>query len=196
VREQQSGTKRIEVITYKKLSLGYVEKMDIAAHIKNVPNFPVQGIIFKDITPLFQVPEAFNFVVDSMGDHVKAKKAEAIMAIEARGFIFGSVIAARLNLPFVPARKPGKLPRDSYEAKYALEYGEDALHVHKDAIRPGQKVAIIDDLLATGGTMAAACALVEQLKGQTVALAVVIELKDLNGRQMLPQHDIFSLLSY
>ena len=170
--------------------------MNIAEHIKDVPNFPVQGIIFKDITPLLQSPKAFNFVVDSMAAYVKEQKADAIMGIEARGFIFGAAVAMRLSLPFVPARKPGKLPRDSYEAKYALEYGEDALQVHQDAIERGGKIAIIDDLLATGGTMAAACELVEQLEGQTVALAVVIELEGLNGRAILPQIGVFSLLSY
>jgi adenine phosphoribosyltransferase len=170
--------------------------MDLAAHIKDVPDFPVPGIIFKDITPLLQSPEAFNFVVDSMAEHVKQQKAEAIMGIESRGFIFGSAIAGRLNMPFVPARKAGKLPRDSYDAKYALEYGEDALEMHKDGIRPGQLIAVIDDLLATGGTMAAACKLVEQAEGQIATLAVVIELKGLNGRGMLPRHDVFSLLTY
>mgnify|MGYP001178484132 CR=1 FL=1 len=170
--------------------------MNIAAHIKDVPNFPVEGIIFKDITPLLQAPEAFNFVVDSMGSYVMEQKADAIMGIEARGFIFGAAVATRLSLPFVPARKPGKLPRDSHEAKYALEYGEDALQVHKDSIGRGKKIAIIDDLLATGGTMVAACELVEQLGCKTVGVAVVIELEFLNGRERLSKSDVFSLLSY
>ena len=118
------------------------------------------------------------------------------MGIEARGFIFGAAVATRLSLPFVPARKPGKLPRDSHEAKYALEYGEDALQVHKDSIGRGKKIAIIDDLLATGGTMVAACELVEQLGCKTVGVAVVIELEFLNGRERLSKSDVFSLLSY
>ncbi len=164
--------------------------------IRDVPDFPVPGIMFKDITPVLKDPEALNDIIEELADMYKDKNVEAVVGIESRGFIIGTPLAMRLRVPFVPIRKEGKLPYEKYKVKYKLEYGEATIEVHKDAIEPGQRVLIVDDLLATGGTTAAAIELIEQLDGELVSCAFVIELGFLNGREKLPEGKVDSLIIY
>ncbi len=164
--------------------------------IRDVPDFPKKGIIFKDITTLLNNQEAFKSSIDLLADECKKYSVESIIGIESRGFIFGTPLALELNTGFVPIRKPGKLPADVISETYELEYGSDSIEIHKDAISPGQKVVIIDDLLATGGTASAACKLVEKIGGEIVLVAFLIELSFLNGRDKLADRNVFSLLSF
>lgn len=164
--------------------------------IRDIPDFPQPGIIFKDITPVLQHPEAFAEVVDAFADYARAKKPDLIVAIESRGFILGAPMAAKLGRGFAPVRKLGKLPHETVQAEYSLEYGTAAVEMHRDAVRPGQKVLIVDDLLATGGTAAAAVKLVEQLGGEVVGLVFLIELAFLNGRDQLQGYDVKSFITY
>ena len=167
---------------------------DLEAYIRDVPDFPKPGIIFKDITPLLGDVEALREAVRQLSAPYEAEGVEVVTGIESRGFIFGSLVAERLGAGFVPIRKPGKLPAETLSQSYELEYGTDTVEIHADAIRPGQKVLMIDDLLATGGTMAAACELVGRLGGEIVGVAFVIELCFLHGRDKLPGYDVRSLI--
>ena len=163
-------------------------------YIRNVPDFPEAGILFKDITTLLKEPGAFKRTIDMLCDRYSAKHIDKVVGIESRGFIFGSVVAYKLDAGFVPIRKPGKLPAETLRQEYALEYGTDAVEIHKDAIREGESVLMIDDLLATGGTMAASCDLVKQLGGRIVEVAFLIELDFLHGREQLKEYDVFTLV--
>ncbi len=170
--------------------------MDLKSKIRAVPDFPKPGILFYDITTLLADPEAFRVVIDRLAAPYAQQKIDKIVGIESRGFIFGAPLAERLNIGFVPVRKPGKLPADFIEESYDLEYGSNTLCIHKDAISSGERVLVIDDLLATGGTMAATAKLIQRLEGEIVALACVIELLFLNGREKLNAHPVFSVLTY
>ena len=169
---------------------------DLSAKIRDIPDFPKRGIVFKDIMPLLADSEALHETVEQLGAFAEPREPEVVLGAEARGFILGAALAYRLGCGFVAARKPGKLPWRTISAKYALEYGFDALELHADAIKPGTKVLIHDDLLATGGTARAKIDLVEQLGGSVVGLAFVIELEFLNGREKLEGYDVFSLIQY
>ena len=164
--------------------------------IRDVPDFPKPGILFKDVTPVFEHPAAFQEVVDLLGEDARAKGAEAIVGIESRGFVFGAPIALQLGVPFVPVRKLGKLPYEKISEEYALEYGTNTVEMHKDAIHPGTKAYLVDDLLATGGTAGAALRLVSRLGGEVVGFGCMIELAFLNGREALPGLPIHSLIVY
>lgn len=170
--------------------------MDLKQYIANVPNFPKEGIIFRDISPLMADGKAYQYATQQIVDYAKKIGAEMIVGPEARGFIVGCPVAYKLGIGFTPARKKGKLPRETVSVQYGLEYGTDELHLHKDAIKPGQKVLICDDLLATGGTMVAAAELVEKLGGEVVGMAFLVELLDLNGRNKLKGYDILTLTGY
>jgi adenine phosphoribosyltransferase len=170
--------------------------VDLAAKIRSIPDFPSRGIVFRDIMPLLADAEALHETVERLAEWAEPRRPDVILGAEARGFILGAALAYRLNAGFVPARKPGKLPWRTISVKYALEYGFDALELHADAIQPGSRVLVHDDLLATGGTARAKVDLVEQLGGEVVGLAFVIELVDLNGRDTLEGHDVFSLIRY
>jgi len=170
--------------------------MRLEDFIANVPDFPKKGIMFKDITPLMANGEAYNYVNSLFVKYAKDKEASLIVGPEARGFIFGCPVANEMQIGFVPVRKPGKLPRETLIASYELEYGTASLSIHKDAIKKGSRVIIIDDLLATGGTIEAAIKLVEELGGVIVGLVFLIELTDLNGRERLKGYDILSLIKY
>lgn len=164
--------------------------------IRDVPDFPKKGIIFKDITPLLQDPSAFKYIVDHMTQYLKKKKVDFIIGVESRGFIFMPVLAYKLGVGFAPVRKQGKLPFKTHQTAYSLEYGEAVLEIHRDAFRPGARVAIVDDLLATGGTASAAADLVKKLGGEVVSIAFLVELTFLAGRKKLTPYDIFSVIKY
>jgi adenine phosphoribosyltransferase len=170
--------------------------MNLKEHIRVIEDFPSAGISFKDITTLLMNGPAYQEAIDGIAAAVKDKGIELIAGPEARGFVIGAPLAYKLGLGFIPIRKSGKLPGECIEASYALEYGKDKLAMHKDAIRPGQRVLIADDLLATGGTISTSADLVRQLGGNIVGAAFLIELTYLNGRKKLPDIDIFSLLQY
>ena len=164
--------------------------------VRDIPDFPKKGIVFKDITPLLHNPASLKEIVDKTSDHYTGQKINVIVGAEARGFLIGPAVAIRLNAGFVPVRKPGKLPHETASMTYQLEYGTDTLEIHNDAIKPGDNVLMVDDLLATGGTMAACCKLVESLGGKIVGCAFIIELTFLQGRNLLSKHDVFSLIQY
>jgi adenine phosphoribosyltransferase len=164
--------------------------------IRAVPDFPKPGILFYDITTLLKDKSGNAQLIDAFAQYYIDKKVDLVLGIEARGFIFGPALAYRLNAGFVPVRKPGKLPAATNTIKYDLEYGSDSLQIHKDAIQPGQRVIIVDDLLATGGTMQATVDLVKQMGGEIVGLTVAIELDFLKGRAKFPDYDVFSLMHY
>lgn len=168
----------------------------IKSKIRDIPNFPKKGIIFKDITPLLNDPSTFKRVIDIFTDRYLGEKIDMVVAIESRGFIFGSILAYNLKAGFTPVRKIGKLPFKTIKKSYDLEYGTDHLEIHEDAIHSGQRVLIMDDLLATGGTAQAVVHLVEALQGKVISLAFLIELTFLKGREKLKKHDIFSLIQY
>jgi adenine phosphoribosyltransferase len=170
--------------------------VDLESKIRDIPDFPKRGIVFKDIMPLLADPEALHETVERLAEFAEPRKPDVVLGAEARGFILGAALAYRLGCGFVAARKPGKLPWRTISAKYALEYGFDALELHADAIVGGARVLIHDDLLATGGTAKAKIDLVEQLGGTVVGLAFVIELEFLNGREKLDGYDVFSLIKY
>lgn len=170
--------------------------MDLYEKIRDIPDFPHEGIIFRDITPLLQDPQALRQVIDDFRIRLQDYDFDVIVAPEARGFILAAPLAYLMGKGFVPARKPGKLPAAKRRATYQLEYGTDALEMHRDAIHPGQKVLILDDLLATGGTIASAIRLVEACGGEISATAFLIELVDLGGRDVLQQYPVVSLLQY
>ncbi|CCG53685.1 Adenine phosphoribosyltransferase [Flavobacterium indicum GPTSA100-9 = DSM 17447] len=170
--------------------------MKIEDFFRDVPNFPKEGILFKDITPLLLNPKATQFCLDSLTNSLIEKKIDKVIGVESRGFFFGILMAQKLNAGFVPVRKPKKLPYKTISASYALEYGTDSLEIHVDAIQPGDKVLIHDDVLATGGTAEAVCKLVEQLGGEIVQVNFLMELSFLNGREKLAEKDIFAAVTY
>jgi len=167
----------------------------LAGHLRDIPDFPKPGIVFKDLTPLLADVDAFRFTVDAIADHAEGLSVDKVVGVEARGFIFAAAVAYRLGAGFVPVRKPGKLPAETLTETYALEYGSDSLDVHRDAVATGEAVLVVDDVLATGGTAAATCRLVERLGGRVAGLAFVVELGFLEGRAKLPDHDMLSLIT-
>jgi adenine phosphoribosyltransferase len=173
--------------------------MDIAelkGKIRDIEDFPTDGILFKDITTLLKDGPAFRCVIDTLVKQYRAERVDVVVGVESRGFIMGGAIAHQLGAGFVPVRKPGKLPGKTIEVEYELEYGRDALAVHEDAIKPGQRVIAVDDLLATGGTMAATLRLIRQLGGEVVGVAFMIELAFLHGRDKLKEQNLHSLIVY
>ena len=170
--------------------------MDLKDYIRDIPDFPVEGILFRDITPLLAAPEAFKHAVDQFLDHFSWDNIDMVLGIESRGFLFAAPLAYRFEAPLVPVRKEGKLPFQTNSVSYTLEYGQASLEMHTDAVADGHRVLVVDDLLATGGTMAAAVGLVEQAGGEVAGVGVVVELTDLDGRQRLQGHDVFSLVKY
>lgn len=170
--------------------------MNIESKIRTVRDFPKKGIMFRDITTLLKDREAFSYVVEKFYEHYKDMHIDKVVSVESRGFIFGSVLAYRLGAGFVPIRKPGKLPAEVISQEYQLEYGTDSMEIHRDAISPGERVLVHDDLLATGGTVAAACKLIERLQGKVEGICFLIELTPLNGRKAIPDKDVFSLIKY
>jgi adenine phosphoribosyltransferase len=169
----------------------------LAALIRDVPDFPKPGILFKDITPLVADPSAFNTVLDLMAEHFAGRGTDTVVGVESRGFIFGAALAARTMASFVPVRKPGKLPGATDRVTYALEYGYDALEMHQRAIRSGARVLVVDDVIATGGTAAAAVELAERQGGRVIGAAFALELGSLGGRSRLPEGlDVFAVLRY
>lgn len=170
--------------------------MDLKDYIAEVPDFPKKGILFRDITPLMLDGEAFRYATLLFTEFAKEKNATVIVGPEARGFIFGCPVATSLGIGFAPVRKPGKLPRKAISVAYDLEYGSNELCMHEDAVKPGDKVIIVDDLLATGGTIDATVQLVEKLGGEVVGLAFLIELLELKGREKLANRDILALIQY
>lgn len=167
----------------------------LAERLRDIPDFPQPGIVFKDLTPLLGDGEAFRRTVDILATHVGGLGVDRVVGIEARGFIFAAAVAAQMGAGFVPVRKPGKLPYRTVSETYQLEYGTDSLEVHEDALDPGDAVAVIDDVLATGGTAAATVRLIERLGGRVAGCAFVIELGFLDGRAKLADHDILSLIT-
>jgi adenine phosphoribosyltransferase len=170
--------------------------MDLASTIRSVPDFPIKGILFYDITTLLKNPIALRESIDRLTEQYQGAGIDKVVGIESRGFIFGGPLAYNLRAGFAPVRKPGKLPAAKIAESYLLEYGSNTIELHVDAVEKGQRVLIVDDLLATGGTAKATCNLIEKLGGQVVGLAFVIELNFLNGREKLKGYDVFSLLQY
>jgi len=173
-----------------------MELAELRAKIREIKNFPTEGILFKDITTLLKDGPAFRYVVDRLAERYQDEKVEIVVGIESRGFIFAGALAHQLRAGFVPVRKLGKLPGKTIEVEYELEYGRDALAMHEDGIRPGQRVLAVDDLLATGGTMAATLRLIDQLGGHIVGVAFLIELAFLHGRDKLKNYPLHSLIVY
>lgn len=168
----------------------------LKALIRTIPDFPKPGILFYDITTLLKDPKGFASLIDALAQYYMEKDVDLVLGIEARGFIFGPALAYRLNAGFVPVRKPRKLPGPTARVTYDLEYGSDTLEIHQDAIEPGQRVVVVDDLLATGGTMQATTKLVQQLGGTIAGLGFAVELDFLKGRDRLQEYDVYSLLHY
>jgi adenine phosphoribosyltransferase len=168
--------------------------MDLASLVRDINDFPKPGIVFKDITPLLKIPGAFHQAIDELTSRFRDDRIQVVVGMESRGFIFAAPLAYNLNAGLVPVRKLGKLPHDTLSIEYALEYGTNTLEVHRDSIEPGQRVLIVDDLLATGGTVAATVELIRQLKGEVVAAAFLIELPFLEGRKALPGVEVVSLV--
>jgi adenine phosphoribosyltransferase len=170
--------------------------MNLTDYIRAIPDFPKPGILFRDITPLLATPAAFREAINQLASHYRGQPIDAVAAAEARGFIFAAPLALELNAAFVPVRKPGKLPFDTHTFEYELEYGTDTLQIHVDGVTPGQRVLLVDDLLATGGTIEACCRLVEKAGATVVGCAFAIELAFLNGRSRIAPHEAFSLMQY
>ena len=169
---------------------------DLKSMIRTIPDFPKKGIMFRDITTILQNKEGFRYVIDKFYERYKDKSIDVVVGIESRGFIFGATLAYNLGCGFVPVRKEGKLPHKTIRQQYALEYGTAVVEIHKDAIKIGQRVLIVDDLLATGGTVLAAIRLVESLGGKILECAVVVELPELKGREKLKGYNLFSLVEF
>lgn len=169
---------------------------DPARYIRDIPDFPKKGIIFKDITPLLREPAAFLATIDALREHHANQDVHAVAAVESRGFIFGSALAVALGAGFIPIRKPGKLPHETLSETYSLEYGTDTIQVHRDAVSPGDRVLIVDDLLATGGTAKAAVNLITKMGGRVVGASFVVELEFLAGRARLEGIPTFSLIKF
>ncbi len=170
--------------------------MNLKQHIRDIPDFPKPGILFRDIATLLQDPSAFRYAVESMAERFESVEVDAVAGIDARGFLFAAPLALHLEVPLVIVRKSGKLPFQTYSESYALEYGTDSLEIHVDAISRGDRVLLVDDLLATGGSLAAAAALVERAGGTVAGIGVVIELSELGGRDALAPRRIESLVAY
>lgn len=170
--------------------------VDFSKYIRDVPNFPTEGIIFKDITPLLRDGKAFNAAIEVFANRYKSEQIDAIIGIDARGFIVGAALAQHLAIGFVPIRKSGKLPYECHEVSYDLEYGRDTLAIHIDAFPKGSRVLICDDVLATGGTLAASVDLVTRLDGNIIGIALLIELTELNGRKKIENQPVFSLVEF
>ncbi len=169
---------------------------DLKQYIRNIPDFPKKGILFRDITTLLSNSEKFKEVIDELVKRYSGKGIDAVVAVESRGFIFGGALAERIGAGVVPVRKKGKLPHKTLSATYSLEYGEDTLQIHEDALQTGAKVLLVDDLLATGGTMGAVIELVKKLKAEIIESAFVIELTDLKGRAKLKDIPVYSMVKY
>ncbi len=170
--------------------------MDFKKEIRVIEDFPEEGISFKDITTVLKNPKSLKSCIDELANKFKGLDIDIIVGPESRGFIFATPLAYKLNAGFVPVRKPGKLPAETLKYEYDLEYGKDSLEIHKDSIKPGQKILIVDDLLATGGTISATASLIEELGGQVVGIGFFIELAELNGRKKLSNYDVESLVVY
>ena len=175
-------------------SLPFPSYTDLERRIRDVPDFPKAGIVFKDITPLLLDPCSLALAVEYLAQPYRGKKVDAVAGAESRGFIFGTAVAQSLSAGFVPIRKPGKLPAETRSASYELEYGTDSIEIHADAVKPGDKIVMIDDLLATGGTMQACCKMVEELGGEIVGVSFLIELSFLKGRKKLGDYPIHSII--
>ena len=173
-----------------------MSEIDLKKYIRDIPNYPKPGIIFRDITPLLKDSRALSSAIDEITDLFKDKKIDCVVAVEARGFIFGAAVADRLGAGFVPIRKKGKLPWKTTNVEYQLEYGTDIVEIHSDAVEKGTRVLMLDDLLATGGTMAAACDLIENLGGKVAGVAFLIELTQLNGREKLKGRDVRTVIKF
>jgi len=173
-----------------------VATQQLESLIRAIPDFPIPGILFRDITPLLKDPVGFKDMIDIFADHARNKRIDYVVGIEARGYMIGAPLAYTLGAGFVPVRKPGKLPGTKHREEYALEYGTNALEIHDDAVGHGQRVLVVDDLLATGGTIAATLRLLEKLGAEVVGVSVLIELAALNGREALPGVDVHSFISY
>ena len=171
-------------------------QVDLKDLIRSIPDFPKKGILFRDITTLLKDREGFRRAVEAMGSRYRDSAIDKIVCVEARGFLLGGALAYELGCGIVPIRKPGKLPSETVKQTYQLEYGTDSVEVHKDAIEPGDRVLLVDDLLATGGTARAAVDLIEKLGGKVISCAFLIELSDLEGRNLLDNHDVFSVITY
>jgi adenine phosphoribosyltransferase len=176
--------------------LSKVEGLTIKKYIRNIPDWPKKGIIFRDITPLLSDAKAFSRTVSRICRSFAGCKIDYVAAVEARGFIFGAAVAQKLGAGFIPIRKKGKLPFKTERITYGLEYGKDTIEVHRDAVKKGSKVLMVDDLLATGGTMAAACKLIERIGGKIVGIAFLIELRDLAGREKIGKYNIKTIISF
>ncbi len=186
-----------EKISHEEIKeLGHDLKDDLKSIIREIPDFPKKGILFRDITPLLRHPKYFNHAIEMMLKALHGKKIDVVASAESRGFIFGSILAHRLGIAFVPIRKPGKLPHKTIRQDFATEYSTDAFEIHEDAIKKGEKVLIVDDLLATGGTAKAAADLVKRLGGNVVGCMFLIELAELKGREMLKGYDVYSIIRY
>lgn len=170
--------------------------MNLKDYIASIPNYPEEGVIFRDISPLMAEGDAYRYATNKIVEYAKEREIDMIVGPEARGFIVGCPVAYELGVGFAPARKKGKLPRETIEVDYDLEYGTATLTLHKDALKPGQRVLICDDLLATGGTMAATIELIEKLGGVVAGLAFLVELKDLNGREKIKGYDVLTLMEF
>lgn len=174
--------------------MGVIERLK--SLIRDVPDFPKPGIVFKDITPLLGDPSGLSLAVELMASRWRDERPDLVVGTESRGFIFGTALAQSLSCGFIPIRKPGKLPAETISVRYELEYGTDEVQIHVDAIRPGQRVLMVDDLIATGGTMKAACELVEKVGGSIMGIAVMIELQALGGRELVAPVPVHALLEY
>ena len=170
--------------------------MNLKETIRSIPGWPIEGVIFRDITTLMQDPDAYRKACDDLYDRYKDMDIDKIVGIDARGFVFGGVLAYKLGVGFVPVRKKGKLPWKTIQESYSLEYGEDTLEMHEDSVKPGEKVIVVDDLIATGGTIGASVKLVKQLGAEVIECAFVVELPDLKGREKINGCDVFSLTEF
>ena len=170
--------------------------MDLKDTVRSIPDYPEKGILFRDITTLLKDKDAFNSLIEQIARSLEGKAVDAVVGPEARGFIMGAPVSFAIRAGFIPARKPGKLPCETESMEYALEYGTDKLEIHKDAIKKGMRVAVVDDLLATGGTAKAVCRLIEEMGGEVVAVRFAIELSELDGRETLCGYDVDSVIKY
>ena len=170
--------------------------MDLKDTVRSIPDYPEKGILFRDITTLLKDKDAFNSLIEQIARSLEGKAVDAVVGPEARGFIMGAPVSFAIHAGFIPARKPGKLPCETESMEYALEYGTDKLEIHRDPIKKGMRVAVVDDLLATGGTAKAVCRLIEEMGGEVVAVRFAIELSELDGRETLCGYDVDSVIKY
>jgi len=199
MKQNAENVKRLLIKTIEKISKHSTIKLEsnfIKSKIRTIPNFPKQGVMFRDITTLFQDGEGMKKIMEMFYNQYKDKKIDVVAGIEARGFIIGGGLAEKLGVGFVPIRKKGKLPHDVIKHEYDLEYGKDTIEIHRDAIKPGQKVLVIDDLIATGGTALAACTLIEKLQGIIAGCGFIINLPELKGAEKLSKYDVFSIVEF